>query len=153
MPVYLVRHAKAGSRHEWHQPDDLRPLTANGERQAEALVEQLGDLPIKRVLSSPSMRCRQTVEPLAEHLGLELELVDGLLEGTDADRVIALITELVDDDVVACSHGDVIPDVVRRLVRRGTDVEGGGGWEKGATWVLDGGDGRITTARYLPPPA
>jgi phosphohistidine phosphatase SixA len=38
VPIYLVRHAKAKNRLGWTEPDDLRPLTKMGFRQAEALV-------------------------------------------------------------------------------------------------------------------
>ena len=98
------------------------------------------------------MRCRQTVEPLAARLGLEVEIVDGLIEGSDPDRVLELLASWIDDDVVACSHGDVIPDVVRRLYRRGMRVDGEGGWEKGGTWVLSGSRGDIQRGEYIPPP-
>src|SRR5262249_55413614 len=64
-PVYLVRHAKAGSREQWRADDDLRPLTTKGWRQAEGLVEAFADRPLASILSSPAVRCVQTVEPLA----------------------------------------------------------------------------------------
>ncbi|MDP9184804.1 MAG: NUDIX hydrolase, partial [Actinomycetota bacterium] len=41
-PIFLVRHAKAASRGAWREADDLRPLTADGLRQAERLRDHLG---------------------------------------------------------------------------------------------------------------
>ena len=38
MPLYLVRHAKAGSRHDFDGSDRDRPLTNSGRRQASALA-------------------------------------------------------------------------------------------------------------------
>ena len=37
--VHLVRHAKAKNRTEWTEPDDLRPLTKRGRREAVALAD------------------------------------------------------------------------------------------------------------------
>ncbi len=65
MSVLLVRHAKAGDRDKWGPRDDLRPIRAAGEAQAEALVDQLAHFHVERVLSSPYLRCTQTVAPLA----------------------------------------------------------------------------------------
>jgi hypothetical protein len=79
--VLLVRHAKAGDREKWDAPDDLRPLTAKGEAQAEALVDLLAGYDIDRVLSSPYLRCTQTVAPLASARGLAVEPCDDLAEG------------------------------------------------------------------------
>ena len=44
----------------------LRPLSAHGLRQAEGLIAVFGNFaPPSRVLSSPYLRCMQTVDPLA----------------------------------------------------------------------------------------
>ncbi len=57
----LVRHADAGSKQEWIGPDADRPLSTVGWRQAKGLVGLLGDFPAARLLTSPALRCRQTV--------------------------------------------------------------------------------------------
>ena len=52
-----------------------------------------------------------------------------------------------------CSHGDVIPEVVQALVRRGMDVHGLADWRKASTWELErDGEGRLVRARAVPPP-
>jgi 8-oxo-dGTP diphosphatase len=51
-----------------------------------------------------------------------------------------------------CSHGDVIPEILDELVRRGTTLEDEPRWQKGSSWVLRWDGDRIATARYLPPP-
>jgi broad specificity phosphatase PhoE len=63
--LIVVRHAVAVDRADWTGDDLLRPLTPLGREQAEGLVARLEDHPIERILSSPSLRCTQTVEPLA----------------------------------------------------------------------------------------
>ena len=73
MTVFLVRHADAKSRANWPHPDETRPLTRKGLHQAEGLVDLLRDRPIRRILSSPAVRCVETVAPLANKLGLKAE--------------------------------------------------------------------------------
>jgi phosphohistidine phosphatase SixA len=62
--LLVVRHAEAGDRSTWEGPDALRPLSPSGHLQAEGLVVRLEDYPIERILCSPTLRCRQTVQPL-----------------------------------------------------------------------------------------
>jgi phosphohistidine phosphatase SixA len=104
----LLRHAAAKERYEWAGDDWHRPLTKKGRRQAEELATVLAADDVRRVISSPYVRCVQTVEPLAAALGLELELDDRLAEGA-GDAARALLEE---EGVVACTHGDVIYKLV-----------------------------------------
>ena len=143
MAVLLVRHAKAGDRDKWEPPDDLRPLTAKGEAQAEAMVAAFAEFDVTRVLSSPYLRCSQTVAPLAAARGLAVEPCDDLAEG-EGRAGLALVRSLLGGEsyVVLCTHGDVVEDVLDGLgVRRADETR------KGATWVLDD-----VGSRYLPPP-
>jgi Histidine phosphatase superfamily (branch 1) len=61
--LLLVRHAHAGDKHRWQGPDRLRPLSLAGQAEAAGLVVRLEDFPIERILTSPTLRCQQTVEP------------------------------------------------------------------------------------------
>ena len=81
MTVILVRHAAAGERSRWSGDDRLRPLDERGRRQATELAEALASRGVERVLTSPYVRCRQTVDPLAETLGLAVEERVELAEG------------------------------------------------------------------------
>ena len=155
MSVYLVRHADAGSRHEWHQPDDVRPLTDRGMRQARRLADLLGDRPIQRVVSSPSMRCRATVGPLAERLGLDVELDGAVQEGAPLQDALAVVRGAALEEVVVCSHGDVIPDVLTWLIGRGLRIGPDRRCQKGSVWVLHASGASLTEfdrGEYLPPP-
>ena len=72
MSLLLVRHAVAVSKHDWPSDDRLRPLNDKGFAQARALVDVLAGHRIEVIVSSPAVRCVQTVEPLAAALGLEV---------------------------------------------------------------------------------
>lgn len=151
--LYLVRHAKAGDRSAWRGPDDLRPLTKAGRRQADSLVELLAAAQIERVVSSPYVRCRQTVEPLAESRRLPVDLADALAEGAPLADALALLEKVSLAPTALCSHGDVIGDVIDHLVSERVPV--GDDWrlEKGSAWELVVKRGEIVAARYLAPPA
>lgn len=151
-PTYLVRHAKAGQRRAWKGPDEARPLTRRGRRQAARLVDRFGGLALDRVISSPFVRCVQTVEPLARSRGIEIETVPELAEGADLDGAVRFVRALDARPAVLCSHGREIEGIVDRLQHAGADVEGSGGLAKGSVWVLDRRDGEIVSARYLPAP-
>ncbi len=152
MTLYLLRHAQAGSRATWDGTDDTRrPLTSQGRRQAADLVGLLVDLPIDRVLSSPYLRCVETVAPLTARLGMPLEITEALAEGPE-DDALALVRSLGSANVLMCSHGDIIPallDTFRRVDRLdlGTDPR----CQKGSVWMLEPGP-VFDKAVYLPPP-
>jgi phosphohistidine phosphatase SixA len=143
MRALLVRHARAGARGEWPEGDRLRPLDKKGRRQAKALADSLAELEAGRLLSSPYVRCVQTLEPAAERLGLAIEERDELAEGASADEVIELLGELMGSVPALSTHGDVIV----ALLGPGRPCK------KGSVWVLDVRDGQVRPERYLPPPA
>jgi phosphohistidine phosphatase SixA len=111
----------------------------------------LDDYPIGRILTSPTLRCQQTVQPLARDRRLRIESEVAL--GVDADlaRVLDLLEDPRLQDAVVCTHGEVIGQVLTRLVADGLAVDQPLQWPKGSTWLLDGANGRLTHARYLPP--
>ena len=137
--MLLVRHARAGDRREWEGEDRERPLDARGVAQAEQLVHALSPFRVDRVLSSPALRCVQTVEPLAVARGLEIEVRDELSEERQADDGAGLIAAHAGEDVLVCGHGGlehVLPEPPRK-------------WRKGATLVVGRG---LALEEELPPP-
>lgn len=150
MALLLVRHADAGDPGRWAGPDAERPLSGKGRRRADELARELGALPVGRILSSPAVRCVDTVQPLAAATGLEVERHPALAEGSDLAGTWALLEglEVGERDVVVCSHGDVLPAVLDRLTRRGIEVDGSARRvTKGSVWRVPAGpDGRATTA-------
>lgn len=138
----LVRHGTAGNRKEWVGDDRLRPLDDKGRRQAEALAGILADQPIRRIYSSPYLRCVQSVEPLAERLGLTIDEVDELAEGATERDVENLLRRSGGEPVVLCTHGDVIETIV------GPDAPN----RKGGFWALTRTEDGLRPVRYSPPP-
>ena len=159
MTLLLVRHAEADPRSAWKGPDVLRPLTAKGRRQASGLVHVLGDqFAIGRLVSSPSLRCIESLSPLAAMLTLTLEVTESLHEGVDPEPAVELAREGATPTgsagaLVLCSHGDLIPAILDSL-QAADDLDLGKDYryQKGSTWVLEGKRGRFETATYIPPP-
>jgi broad specificity phosphatase PhoE len=151
--AYLIRHAKAGDRGAWQGPDELRPLTKGGTRQADALAERLGGDSIGRVISSPAVRCVDTVRPLAERLGVKLERDLDLMEGMGPDGAARLAAEAASGSaIVLCTHGDVIWELLTDLEGAGVPLTAGIPAKKGSFWVLEVADGAVVRGTYQPPP-
>lgn len=155
MPVMVVRHAHALSRSGWEGDDAERSLSSRGVEQSRLLVGPLLELKPTRILSSPYVRCVETVRPLAEAAGLELELAESLAEG-EGRAAVELLRGLAASGgtPVLCSHGDVIPDILVTLANEDRlELGPSPRVQKGSVWVLYGGAGRFTSAEYMPPPA
>ena len=150
--VYLVRHASAGSA-DHTNPDDLdRPLDAIGIVQARTIADLLASEPLTKLVSSPAVRCTQTLGPLAASLGLEIELAPDLVEGTDVDASWATLVSAAQvsegQATALCSHGDIIPELISRARNRGMMVPGRAGFSKGSIWTLTWDGTQFTTGHY-----
>ena len=158
MTIHLIRHGKAGDRHEADPNDHRRHLSAAGRAQADRIAALLCELPIVRILSSSADRCVETVTPLAEAVGLDVEIHAELFEGVPLERSWALLESVIrsvdgDSHAVLCSHGDIIPDLVRRAQGRGAEISGPTGWSKGSVWTLECAGLEIVRASYATVPA
>jgi 8-oxo-dGTP diphosphatase len=151
--IFLVRHAHAGKRSEWEGDDTARPISSRGAVQTEAVTSLLARRPVKRVVSSPYVRCVQTIEPLAAVAGLSVEVDERLAEGSDTDAAFELLLELDAVHGVACTHGDLIPALLQRLVAMGMVVDGPLLDQKGSVWTIHIKNGVPTKGRYTPPGA
>ncbi|MEZ5322168.1 MAG: phosphoglycerate mutase family protein [Microthrixaceae bacterium] len=152
MALYLVRHASAGHRYADTRHDDERPLDDKGRHQAQRLADHLigRTAPPVRIVSSPALRCTQTVAPLARLLDTDVTILCEIGEGADlgaAWRRLETLADL-DGDAVACSHGDLIPEVIHRARGRGMTSHGGSGCAKGSVWRLEWDGERFTDGYY-----
>ena len=154
MALFVVRHAKAGSRDRWDGDDVDRPLTPAGRKQSDAITERLAGEDIRSLWASPYVRCMDTLVPLGHLLGLDVVAEPRLAEGGTVETSLALLRE-VGDGAVLCSHGDVITELIQALARRGTKLLTPPDWRKATIWVLDTPDvdGTVATATVEPPPA
>jgi len=151
MSLFLVRHAKAGKRSQWDDDDSLRPLVAEGVRQSEVIAEAIAPLHPTALFSSPYLRCMQTLEPLGKAVGLSVVAHQLLAEGVDFIGTVDWMHTLA-DGAVMCSHGDVIPEVIDALERRGMEVSGFRESRKGSVWVLERRNDVFTGGHAWPPP-
>jgi broad specificity phosphatase PhoE len=149
--LLLIRHAHAGNRRDWDGDDRLRPLSPKGERQARAMVRRLDKWAPDLILSSPFVRCIQTVQPLADRLGLKVTHCDELAEGM-GPKALALVRSLAGQPVALCSHGDVIPEVLVTLADEDRlDLGPSPRQAKGSAWILEARKGKFAKAIYVPP--
>lgn len=143
--ILLIRHASAKDRSKWSKADELRPLSKAGERQAKAIADELGSVQVAQIRSSPALRCVQTVEPLAERAGLEVQQDDQLREGSNfplPDRAAPGLH-------VYCAHGDNIPALLADLGIECAPNQ----CKKGSIWMIKRDDqGEITEVSYVQPP-
>jgi phosphohistidine phosphatase SixA len=114
MGIHLVREADAGGRFAWPGPDRLRPLTSGGWRQARELAERMDGMTITRIVSSPWLRCQQTVLPLAEAHRLPIDSEAALGQVASVERALRLLAEAGDGTVI-CSHPDLLFAIIERL--------------------------------------
>ncbi len=119
-PLVVVRHGRAKARSNWDGADWLRPLDKAGQEQARSLVPLLGAFGVKRVVSSSSTRCVDTMTPYAESIGATVRLRRSLSEESYADdpaRAVKAISKVLASGVptAVCSHGPVLPALLMRL--------------------------------------
>ncbi len=153
--VYVIRHSEAGERHGWREPDELRPISKAGLRQAKKVADMLSDVPFTRLVSSPYLRCIQSLEPIAERCGLDITIAKELDENEPAAGTEAWVLAASTDGPAALStHGANVEGFIGRLLERGVPIGGNGhvAWQKGSAWRVDVQDGSIRGATYLAPP-
>jgi 8-oxo-(d)GTP phosphatase len=140
--LHIVRHAKAVARTQHDGADPDRPLDERGDAQAATLAEKALFDDVGRIIASPAARCVQTVRPLADRLGIDVEIDCKLYEGHDPSVVLDLAVQHDHGtgDLVVCSHGDIIPEALHLIVLRGGELVGPRMVEKASTWtvVFDG---------------
>ena len=119
--LVVLRHADAWARRGWHGDDRLRPLLVAGHRQAVRLAPVLAAYDVRRVVTSSSARCVQTVVPYCQATGAVPELADVLSEEDAGPRKVRRLVEAVLDRLkgsgptVLCTHRPVLPHVFDAL--------------------------------------
>jgi 8-oxo-(d)GTP phosphatase len=152
--VLVVRHGTAGSKSRFKGDDTKRPLDKRGRAQAEALVPQLLAFGATDVHAADRVRCQQTVEPLAEELGVPILDEPTLTEEAYAKspkrarhRVLQIAAQ--GGTPVICSQGKVIPDLIEWWCERDGVRPDKSRNRKGSTWVLSLSGGKLKAADHI----
>jgi 8-oxo-dGTP diphosphatase len=155
--VLIVRHGSAGSKSRFSGDDKIRPLDKKGRAQAEALVAQLSAFGPTDVYAADRLRCHQTVEPLAEELGVTINNEPTLTEEAYAEnpkrgrrRVLQIAGS--HRTPVICTQGKVIPDLIAWWCERDGVRPDKSRNQKGSTWVLSLAEGRLIAADHIGSP-
>lgn len=150
--LYVVRHAKAGERRLWTGDDIDRPLSKKGWKQSELVGKRLAKIGPTKLVSSPYVRCIQTLEPLGKMIDTKVKIEQRLCEDEPFEPVLELLRELPGGSVLS-THGDIIPATMQALTRRGMKMNSPPDWRKAAVWVLKRNKkGDIVHAAVWPPP-
>lgn len=155
--VLIVRHGTAGSKSRFSGDDTIRPLDKKGRAQAEALVAQLSAFCPTDVHSADRLRCHQTVEPLAEELGVTIVNESSLTEeayAADPELGRRRVLQIAGSHrtPVICTQGKVIPDLIAWWCERDGVRPDKSRNRKGSTWVLSLVHGRLIAADHIGSP-
>ncbi|MBL7496310.1 histidine phosphatase family protein [Frankia sp. CNm7] len=153
--MLIVRHARAIPKDSWTGPDADRPLTAAGVRQAATFAQVVTrDLPVRRVLTSPTLRCEQTVAPLVAARRVPLLRRAALGVDGSARALLELLASDEADGAVLCTHGERLRDLFEAWHARGRHgvPSSDGRTRKGDAWLLRGYPSEDATVEYLVTP-
>ncbi|MGH3583096.1 MAG: NUDIX hydrolase [Mycobacterium sp.] len=159
--VLIVRHGRAGRKSRYKGDDRKRPLDKHGRAQAESLVGQLLAFGGDRLFAAPRTRCHQTLEPLAEELGVAVDGEPALTEEAYSDhrstgraRVLEIAKEAAaaGGTPVICTQGKVIPDLIAWWSERDGVKRDKSRNRKGSTWVLSLVGERLVAADHIGSP-
>lgn len=123
-PVIVLRHCGAVARTSHRDGDADRPLTVTGRMQADMVGGVLAAYGPTAVLSSPSLRCLETVDPYCRREAVAVEVVPALSEEGHAERPDAaaeLLRVLVAESapVIVCTHRPVLPSLLGAVGQAG----------------------------------
>jgi 8-oxo-dGTP pyrophosphatase MutT (NUDIX family) len=155
--VLIVRHGTAGSKSRYKGDDRKRPLDKHGRAQAESLVGVLLAFGADKLYAADRVRCRQTLEPLAEELGATIDDEPALTEeaypeNRKAARNRVLEIAAAGGTPVICTQGKVIPDLIAWWCERDGVRPDKSRNRKGSTWVMSMAEGRLIAADHIGSP-
>ena len=160
--LLVVRHARAVPRGQWDRDDPARPLLPVGVQRADAIVPLLQAYQPQHLLSSPSVRCTDTLAPFATATGTALVTRKGLAEEghvANPAKAVQHLSRILDrgESTALCSHGPVLPDLLTALAGHATGQSArelrrlaDGGMDKGEVLAVQlTGRGTEAVVRHL----
>jgi phosphohistidine phosphatase len=127
MKVYFVRHADADWP-DWIKPDDERPLTKKGKKQARRVGRRLCELGVEPAFAftSPLPRAAQTAEIVAKRLCLEAEEEPALGKGFDLAALRKILQRAEGWNLMIVGHEPDFSAVIRKLTGGNVKLAKGG---------------------------
>jgi 8-oxo-dGTP pyrophosphatase MutT (NUDIX family)/phosphohistidine phosphatase SixA len=118
--VIVVRHGKAVSPDAWDGPDSTRPLLLRGSAQATAIAPSIAAYRPEKIFTSSAARCIATIAPAATLTAIVPKELAGISQDAfenDEATIAAIMAKRMKSKktVVLCSHGPVIPELIREL--------------------------------------
>jgi len=149
----VVRHAEAGDRERFVGDDSLRPLSRQGRRQANAIAKRLGESTLD-LITSPYLRCVETLSPTSSRLRRAMMLASWLVEGEPADEALFQLIELTGEigGLVACTHQDVMVGMFDVAIAAGAAPSSQPIFEKAATAEFTIMSGKVVAVSFVAPP-
>ncbi len=153
--LIIMRHASAGDKRDWDGDDLLRPLDRKGQAEALALVPLLACFDPVRIVSSPAVRCTETVAPYAAHIGAPIEVDHALTvpdrsqafsARTSPDNPVTDVARLLGDGVptLVCAHRENIPQLLGGACEYlGAKPPSDPSLPKAGFWVLQSGESTL----------
>jgi broad specificity phosphatase PhoE len=102
--IFLIRHADITVS---NNPDPS--LNAAGQARAQELVHVLGQETLAAIYASEFRRTRETVHPLAQHLGVTV----GVINSADVNALVQDIrSHHIGKRVLVAGHSNTIPQII-----------------------------------------
>jgi 8-oxo-dGTP pyrophosphatase MutT (NUDIX family)/phosphohistidine phosphatase SixA len=120
--IIIARHGKAVPPDTWDGPDATRPLMHRGSDQAVTIAPAIAAYAPEKIISSTAARCLATIAPLADLTGLAIKAHPGISQDAyefGEHLVPPIVAKRLKKQhtAVLCSHGPVIPELVREVAR------------------------------------
>ena len=127
--LHFLRHADAGDPEAWDGPDEARPLSPKGEKQADRLGRFLAGVGFKpdAIITSPKIRAAKTAEIVAERLGLPFSFDTRIANDFELEELERMLREAGDPArLVIVGHDPDFSELVGDAVGRpgGPDAQG-----------------------------
>ena len=116
MQLYFLRHGEADWP-GWTKPDDERPLTDFGKKEARQVAKFLNRLKVKPdlIVSSPLPRALQTAEAAAEQLKAKLRQDEALEPGFGISELSAVLKRHPSKALMLVGHEPDFSSVISAL--------------------------------------